>query len=130
MRRTIISFGSSSTSDKWNLRRYVNPWPDLSRIADDSILTARVDSYATSFGIVSAVMCSMSASALANVPAVPKQGDPQVNSSYLADFGVTSPVVAHDLYLSACIASIYTGMSAVGMSLCSSKVFGKCYLGW
>lgn len=50
------------------LIRFLNPWIDMANVTDDAILAFKVESVTRTFGVVAALMCSLSAAALAVAP--------------------------------------------------------------
>jgi len=73
--RSVRQAGRRSLADTphakeapWTLSRYLNPWPDMSRHSSDAAIHARIETYSTTFGIVSALMFSISAAAVVSAP--------------------------------------------------------------
>jgi hypothetical protein len=101
---------------------HLNPWPGLAAAAPE-VLAVRVESYSTTFGIVSALMCGVSAAGLATTPIHSDDavGTPDGRAkgvhakSLLVDCGV-SPLALEDLYVASCALSMYSGMCGLGLS--------------
>ena len=58
----------ASTRRRSLLAQHLNPWPGLASCASGEVLVQRIESYATSFSIVSCLVCATSAAALASPP--------------------------------------------------------------
>ena len=119
------------------LAQHVNPWPGLASCTGGEELARRVETYATTFGIVSALMCGLSAAALAATPvrseepgqrqqvqctgAEEQEGRARAQAavpharSLLIGCGVP-PALLEDLYIGACASSFYSGMCGLGLS--------------
>lgn len=88
---------SAATRDALKRRshatRFLNPWVDLSVVTDDLILADKVESVTRTFGVVGALMCSLSAAALAVNPSAP--ANKVDDSSSNKNNGVTNETSVH-----------------------------------
>ena len=52
-----------------SIRRFLNPWVDLANVTtDDTLLSFKIENVTRTFGVVAALMCSLSAAAMAVTP--------------------------------------------------------------
>ena len=70
---------SSTPINRSSLARFLNPWIDMADVTDDDILAFKVESVTRTFGVVAALMCSLSAAALAVMPASAPTEDEDLN---------------------------------------------------
>lgn len=68
----ILSDGGMETPTRSAPRRFFNPWHDLADVCEDPVLSDKVDSVTRTFGVVAALMCSLSAALLAVNPLPPE----------------------------------------------------------
>eukprot|EP00656_Telonema_subtile_P054367 TRINITY_DN8115_c0_g1_i2.p1 TRINITY_DN8115_c0_g1~~TRINITY_DN8115_c0_g1_i2.p1 ORF type:complete len:211 (+),score=33.61 TRINITY_DN8115_c0_g1_i2:133-765(+) len=113
---------SSRTVPKQSIPAQVmNPWPEVARIVDDAVLSCRVESYATTFGIISALMCSISITALlTEFPDRSEDVEPgREPSSLLEQWCGVSRTQAVEAYRGAMAGSFYLGLCGIGASTVS-----------
>ena len=60
------------------LVRFLNPWIDMANVTDDAVLAFKVENVTRTFGVVAALVCSLSAAALAVTPSATEIDDDEL----------------------------------------------------
>jgi len=117
--------------------RFLNPWVDLANVTtDNTLLSFKIDSVTRTFGVVAALMSSLSAAALTVTPAADDKGEDKeitispttrgliehvaytnhvAGTSLLVSWGISARDT-HDMYVSCCAGSFYSSVCAMGLS--------------
>lgn len=75
----------SSSTQRSPLVRFLNPWIDMANATDDAILAFKVESVTRTFGVMAALMASLSAAALAVTPSSTNDEDYENDEALLAN---------------------------------------------
>ena len=103
--------------------QHINPWPGLAACLEGEALAVRIREYSSTYTIVSALICAVSAAALVEAPPSKPEdsaaardediGKPE--RSLLVESGVPRSCLG-DLYAGACASSLYAGICSLGLS--------------
>eukprot|EP01052_Picozoa_sp_SAG31_P014899 SAG31_NODE_941_length_10868_cov_9.232241_8_plen_279_part_00 len=112
------------------LGRLLNPWADVALLCDDAVLSGRIEIYSTTFGVTSALMCSVSAGILmtalpdhstadeastSDIVGMEQKSRYQHNAALLVDLGL-SRKACNELIIGTVAASVFAGFCGLGAS--------------